>query len=665
MSAPNLDTIPFDILHQIASGLPCQDYVNLSRVNRSLHFTLQDESIARRSAESYLAHTKEVKFAQDKTISYREAIGRTFNVREALATAQPYSVMLLAFGDSFVYNEGILCYLWGDYIRVLDVHGASKGEAVLNIGETLRGGRFQYAPGTGGAIHLSLLHYSNRILACLCEIEGHPGAWLIALDITCTNPEKSPIVIFRSLVTTRNLFVRHNGRHLYYGTLSVPTPDGHYEWLLQGVDMKTKQSLDSSVHLKNFVGSELGQSVCFEIYGDHLYAVSNQTSAVEEEVDWTSYYCCLRISLEDGQKTPIRRIWRRQHREGPINDSWTDLSLHTDSETGVLVIMECRREWQNGGSENFRTYYSQPLDCFDGKGQKHSVRLGPTQLPRDEPLTSTLGPNDKPNYEPPKKRICRNYHPEYSRDEQPADRRDFILAKTKYHTYNPSASTFLDIVNDPTEQSTLTAPPDRLRLRIGSRKRKCPIDENGEEGEKGLLYPPEHTKDGTKNTPLELSDERFVSRGIHLWPPPNAPSELLDILCPSGRAGRVEAVSDERTLIYSTEECEPGALRPIILVNFDPSIQFKGLKRLGSQTVRASKDNTPIDIDIVRPSECRDKPRSVELRGPSPGAFPESSQKSQKQPRSHSNGKSVKYIFYSFYVEKPLYSRINQGYWVR
>jgi hypothetical protein len=51
MSAPNIDSIPFDILHQIVSSLPCQDFINLSRVNHQLNSTLRDESIARRSAE--------------------------------------------------------------------------------------------------------------------------------------------------------------------------------------------------------------------------------------------------------------------------------------------------------------------------------------------------------------------------------------------------------------------------------------------------------------------------------------------------------------------------------------------------------------------------------------------------------------------------------------
>lgn len=555
-----------------------------------------------------------------------------------------------------------MCYLWEDFIRVLNVHGAGKAERVLNIGETLRRGRFQYAPGSGGAVQLSLLHYSRGVLACLCEIEGHPGAWLFALDLTCTEPQKTPIIFFRQILATRNLFVRHNGAYLYFGTLTVPTPEGHFEWLLHGVDLRTGYPVDTAIHLKHFAGSEIGQSVCFEIHKDHLYAVSSQTSVVAEEVDWTSFYCCLRISLREGKKTPIRRIWRRQHREGPINDSWTDLSLHTDSETGDLVIMESRREWQNGGSENFRTYYTQPVNCFNDKEEANPPPLRPIQLPQNEPLTSTLGPNDKPNYAPARKRIRRHYHPEYSGDDL-SDRKDFILAKTKYHTYNAFASTFLDIVNDPQERSTLTAPPDQLRLRVGSRKRKSPIDENGDEVEKGLLYPPEHTKEGTDNTPSEMSDERFESRGIHVWPPPDAPQEILDILCPAGKAGRVDAISDERTLIYSTQSLDDHrSYRPIILVNFDPTIRFTGLKRLGSQTVRAKKDNTPVDIDILKPSESRDKPRPVALRGPPPTHYPQFSPDAIPQ---HINPKTVQYVYYSFYQEVPLYAKINRGYWLR
>ena len=50
------------------------------------------------------------------------------------------------------------------------------------------------------------------------------------------------------------------------------------------------------------------------------------------------------------------RLWRREHREDPINDMWADLSIQGEEKCRP-VILECRREWLDGGSENHRTYY--------------------------------------------------------------------------------------------------------------------------------------------------------------------------------------------------------------------------------------------------------------------------------------------------------------------
>jgi hypothetical protein len=368
--------------------------------------------------------------------------------------------------------------------------------------------------------------------------------------------------------------------------------------------LRTNRNItDKPVKLENFVGSEIGTHVCFEIKDDYLYAVSNQTSFEEEEIDWTSYYICLRFPLSDPKRRRWRRIWRRQHREGPINDTWTDISLQADESSKQLVIVECRREWHGGGSESSRTYYMQPLVCFDsGSDSDQQAKQmsssasdrsdspapsegDPVYLPvptlPDDPLTSTLDSYSKPNYEPPKKRLRRHYHPEYAADERPpSPRRDFIRSRTKYFAYNHSACAIVDLVNDPPQQSNLLSrAPDRLRLRIGSRKRKSPIDENGEEGEKGLLYPPEYLD--VDGMPVEFSDERFESRGIRLWPPEDAPPELLSLLCPSGKAGQVHAASDERSVIYSTQPDLSGGSKPIILINFDPTIRFRGLTRLG------------------------------------------------------------------------------------
>lgn len=47
----NLDSIPYDVFYQIASGLDCHDFIHLSRVNQALNKLMRNESIARKTIE--------------------------------------------------------------------------------------------------------------------------------------------------------------------------------------------------------------------------------------------------------------------------------------------------------------------------------------------------------------------------------------------------------------------------------------------------------------------------------------------------------------------------------------------------------------------------------------------------------------------------------------
>ncbi|GAQ04072.1 hypothetical protein ALT_1393 [Aspergillus lentulus] len=566
-----LDSIPYDVFYQIASGLDCHDFIHLSRVNQALNTLMRNESIARKTIENHLLHSNEGREADRTRTGYRRAVGRLFDIKEAFATAQPYSASVLAYGSAFLYNQGSLCYIYDNKIRALDVHGVGQVEQVLNIHNVLS----RAIPGCNPArymMQISLLHYRDGILAFLAEIGEVREAWLLAVDMRRKTDCRTGRLRLRTpLQSTRRLFVRHNKSYLYYGTQSALSHYGYPQWAVHCVDLATGQhTTEKPVELHNFVGNEIGQTVCFEVHQDHLYAVSTLVDFEEEEVDWTSLYMwiCLPPRGNTGSVTP-RTEWRRQHREGPINDTWSDLSLREDEATNQLLILECRREWRNGGSDNCRTYYMQPLPS-------------PAEISRNEPLTKTLDSSNKAIYERPRKRLRRHYHSEYPLDNQdnhdqdtPYQRRDFILAKTKFRTYNLSASTFVDLVNDPHPSSPGGShiPRDRLRLRTVSRKRKSPIDEAS-----NTLHKPEFTDDGN---PMEHSEERFTSRGIHMWPPDNAPAELTQLLCPSHRIGKIQAVADERSIIYSIDqEGLGGGNQAIILINFDPVIRLPGLKRL-------------------------------------------------------------------------------------
>lgn len=602
-------------------------------------------------------HTKEGQKASRARSGYRRAVTRLFDIKEAFATAQPFSVAVLAYASTFLYNGGSLCYVRDDGVRVLDVHGSGQTEQVLNVGNILPRVIPGFSPGEN--TRLSLMHYNDGILAFLVELPDRNEAWLFAMDVR-RDPEgarNGRLRLRTPLQSTRRLFVRHNKSYLYYGTHSSLGDHGYQQWAIGCVDLKTGRHLtEKPAELADFAGNEIGQTVCFEVHRDHLYAVSTQVNFEEEEVDWTSFYIWICLSPWRNMKQTKRdhtlrrpnRIWRRQHREGPINDSWADLSLRNDEETKRITILECRREWRDGGSENSRTYYMQalpsPEEIFEGNERELNAGRDSTavQLP-DEPLTKTLDPSSKPNYERPKKRLRRHYHAEYEPGSELSQRRDFILARTKFRSYNLSASSFVDLVNDPDPASDDLVPRDRLRLRTVSRKRKCPIDEAGEEGEPGLLFRPD-ARDGD-GRPMENSEERFTSRSIHLWPPDGAPRELTDLLCPRRRAGKVQAVADERSLLYSVDKDGIGdGNQAVVLISFDPCIRLPGLGRLSMAERHVAREGEAgIGIDRPRVCDVEYERKAVPLKSVA--------SRSQAVP--------------SVREEAAMYLEIGEGYWLR
>ncbi|KAG4426957.1 hypothetical protein IFR05_017560, partial [Cadophora sp. M221] len=160
------------------------------------------------------------------------------------------------------------------------------------------------------------------------------------------------------------------------------------KWVIHGYEYKTRKWYDHKVHLPDMVGSEIGSTICFELYKDSFYALSNQTSFEVEEIDWTSFYHCIRFPLNSPckallEKTENKSMWRRQHQEGPIDDRWTSLRLDEDETTGDLRIIEARKEWYLGSSKSQRTYYT--TDIIFPEPVKDGVELGllPDASPQD------------------------------------------------------------------------------------------------------------------------------------------------------------------------------------------------------------------------------------------------------------------------------------------
>lgn len=500
--------------------------------------------------------------------SWSKALGLRFDIHEAIATGTPYSVCILAWGADFLYREGHLCYRVGHEIRLLDVHGSSRQERVLNLDIVLS----RLVGSFGGRV--TLLHYSDDIVTFrLGSSDGEDGT-LVAVDMTrrCDDTKGKRLLLQKSVPADGPIVVRHCRSYIWYSTFAA-TNSSVGTWSVHGVDFATMEEVSFS--LDRVADPDLGQTLCFEMIQEHFYAVSTQSTSDDENSSFYHWFCHAPRQKEQKWNG---RLWRRQHREGPIHELWADLAIRIDEVTGSPVIVECRREWQDGSSsENHRTIYTEALPTPE------EAKAWADEDHYD--LDSIHHPYD----DRPEKRLRRDHHAEFEPDDEHTLRHEFMPAHTKHRTYHLAASTFIDLVNDPVPIPGSVRTRGSLRLRTVSRKRKCPLDEEGLEAEPGMLLPASRSENGR---PVDGSEERFVSRGVHMWPSRDAPAELQQLLCPDSKTDCARAISDERSLIYSVSA--PGLPldhQALVLISFDPTIRFSNFTSLRTLKGPMKRDN--------------------------------------------------------------------------
>lgn len=438
--------------------------------------------------------------------------------------------------------------------------------------------------GSSSEAKYTLLYYSDGVIAVHFEQDGMLSNGLILAISTERGASGSANLIKPiELQSSSKLFVRHTGSILYYGTYTGTGNNGHHEWEIRGESLIPGFELPSWIkplQLEDFYGTDIGSTIAFEIHDGYFYALSNQTSFEVEELDWTSFYNCVRFPLDHPVPDLLQinsRIYRRQHAEGPIHDSWTDLTIQVDERTNQPVIVESRREWQRSSSRQFRTFYATKIEfpLKSRSSEDDSLGIGASDLamlPADDPFTHLVDSTNKPSYAPWQPRFAWNFHPEFG--PECVAPRSFILARTKFRAYNYSCSSFIDLVEDERCCADPSADPC-LRIRIGSRRVAplgwAPFDSAS--SSKG--------KSTAVRLPAPDDDVLYRHSKIRMWPPPasNCPcsKRLHDILNPkvgSGLGNRtITGVADDRSLVYMVKAGrsyaqDDNALGTIVLVNF-------------------------------------------------------------------------------------------------
>ncbi|KAF2397806.1 hypothetical protein EJ06DRAFT_523714 [Trichodelitschia bisporula] len=459
---PNLSRLPFDIIYEIGKNLDVDDVVHLRSTCRSLKAYGDVTVLCKTVVENSVPYSLEARLAREEEISYDQALLRTYRRRQAERATD------------FVFGQGIICSVDINMMVQIDYIHESGHRRHFSLKDAL-----DDLPITETDHGLwSLINVSHGILTLLFEDMAHQK-WLLAYEISDVKPNEhwQPRLVItpRQIFGAQRLFVRNTDKYLFYGMHSVTGSHGHHEWIIRGISLDPNHGFNKKecnvdrygpnssigIQLEDFPGADIGNTNAFLIHDGYFYAVSNCSSFNVIEVDWTSCYHCVRFSISDPDPEQVdtnRYLYRRQHYEGPIDDSWNDLTLQTSEHNPSLTIVEARREWYRGGSTQARTFYRTPMS-FTPSTSPTTANPDSAFAPlADSHATFMTSPTRSPWH----------FHPEPLHPHAPDAPPHFILAHTKFRTYLAGANAFLELVADSTCCPSAAAPC--LRLRTASRR---------------------------------------------------------------------------------------------------------------------------------------------------------------------------------------------------
>jgi hypothetical protein len=215
------------------------------------------------------------------------AFRRVAKRREALKRESPFAIATIGFGDAYVYCQGILCYVLNNRIRVLDLHNSGGFGLVISIPRLLREAVPAIDQGVKGAFQL--LYCSRSIVSCVFNsVTPNRGAWLITFNFRIRS-----ILMIVPLHSTGKIFARHNENLLYLGTNTGTSTEGNEKWTIDCYEFEARKWYAEKSYVLDLPGSENGCTICFEIFGPCLIAVTSDASFEFEGADCTSFYSCV------------------------------------------------------------------------------------------------------------------------------------------------------------------------------------------------------------------------------------------------------------------------------------------------------------------------------------------------------------------------------------
>ncbi|KAI3530402.1 hypothetical protein CABS02_14514 [Colletotrichum abscissum] len=533
-----------EILLLVANLLSPKDLWNFSLVCKKLGFLIHDESCAKALLEDHAPYSTEMRDARPYG-NYARAFRRREKTLNAVIMAEPYLTAVVAHANEYIYCNGMLCYtqIEAQKLYLLNIHQSARKKIEISVDKLLAS-----ISHTNPAQKYKLrpIYFSDDILSCLCIPRKKPGIkQLLVIDI-----EKQKTFPCKDASSCKKTFVRNNHEYLYCGTY-----DNNDEvWTLKVLSLSEGSWLPGVLSLDDIAGFDVGISLAFEIVDDHFYTVSTTPKDDTDETGHLSRYYGVRYPLgicgSEDKQLMSKSMFRRNHRDGPMDNRWTTLGLEKDPKTGVLEVVECRKEHSynsNGKSRtasSSRTVYrtavkfddSEPADdsVSTREGiEQESVHVSGSQdrTPRSHGSPSTFHRGDDSFTEP------------------------LITFNNCFvRSYNSPCGAFMDLINP----AAVDEKPTNLQLRTMTR-----------------LHAATHKQpDSRKTNHIEnVISYWTIQTKVH-----GESGRLADTLIPHGQDSQweISGVADDRSLIYISGNAKTKNLRSLVFISFDPSIKLAG-----------------------------------------------------------------------------------------
>ena len=512
--------------------------------------------------------------AAEGKITWRKAIVSTYLRRKSLSIGKPYTVVQVGQGTDFLLRNGLLCYLQGNLIHILDIHNTDEIELVFNLDIILQA----WTQKLGSAARAKLLHFQDGALTI--SVTAQRNQRIMVLDAKRRVAAEQRVLAALPVPYGREMIFRNDFKCLVIGKRENGD-DGNREWRFWTCDLtvgrNSGQSLKHLCRIPSFESQgEIGTSLNIEIIDGYLWLMTSDITPDPEGLDPISYYGGFRYCLRGPRRRRCWRFQRRRQNEGPIHNHWTNLSL-SRAENGLYLVVEARKEWLTENPDYAeRSFYTMDFEPTDGDETNMMTSVDEEQeieAIRESHLTEAKNIEDRiPDEEleyfetllgilpdhlfAPWPHSGRRRHCEYSRItskfgpsqslSHPAQA--FSLSDTRFRRYDAATSTFLELVNvsKPAVESSKAVP--ELRLRSGSK-----------------------------------------GNDIRLWPSLDlrCPASLQCLLRPESLA-TFRAIADERCIVYGSRTNKTA---PIVLISFDPSLHHGPLLETRARDALSSKEN--------------------------------------------------------------------------